>query len=405
MLNLPLKTFVHPGRVYKLEYPEHWDQAVQEEGRACGFGPHERDNVGLWISILPYCVDSEKMAEDGPDVMQRALEKAGAKNLRPDSTLRHFAFKGDMDKDDEGGNYWIVAGGDVLLLASSQVPVGERDEWNPAFERLMTSLQITRDDELVLRRLAVEVLELLRKEHPDQEFELDEKGNIRGKNRVVFLSNLHREIKSSSTPREELIKNFVANMSLTAAAGLGEETWEGARDFIIPVLKPRSYVEQGTATQHILTTDWLGDVIICYVIKNKKFFRFVTGWDVNRWGTNNTDLHQLAIENLAKLPWPKRLEGSRQRDGGRIILVQTDDSLSSSRLLHPDLHHLFSGPLGSPFWVGIPDRDTLVAFSDRKSLKQRIGRKLRKDHDSSAYPITPHPFLVTRDGIALGSKK
>jgi hypothetical protein len=69
------------------------------------------------------------------------------------------------------------------------------------------------------------------------------------------------------------------------------------------------------------------------------------------------------------------------------------------------LHRLFSGPLGNPFWAGIPCRDTLVLFSDRRSLKQRIGRKLKKDNHASAYPIAAQPFLVTRDGIAPGSDK
>jgi hypothetical protein len=64
---------------------------------------------------------------------------------------------------------------------------------------------------------------------------------------------------------------------------------------------------------------------------------------------------------------------------------------------------LFSGPLGSPFWAGIPCRDTLVVYSDRRPLKQRTARRLKKDHDASAYAITPRPFLVTRDGIALGT--
>jgi hypothetical protein len=83
-----------------------------------------------------------------------------------------------------------------------------------------------------------------------------------------------------------------------------------------------------------------------------------------------------------------------------VIVVDTEDSLASSRLLHPDLHHLFSGPLGSPFRAGIPCRNTLVLYSDRKVLKQRIGRRLKKDYSASAHPITPDSFLVTRDGIA-----
>ena len=97
--------------------------------------------------------------------------------------------------------------------------------------------------------------------------------------------------------------------------------------------------------------------------------------------------------------------GSRERDAGRVIVVDTDDGLASSRLLHPDLHKLFSSALGSTFWAGIPCRDRLVVYSDRRALKQRIGRRLVKDHDTSAYPISPRPFLVTRDGIALAGNK
>jgi uncharacterized protein YtpQ (UPF0354 family) len=399
MLSMPLKTFVHPAEVYRLEYPAHWDQVQQDEARSCGFGPHERDDVGLWISIMPVSLDTEKLANDLPRLMQEAIARSEATNMREDTTLHHQGFKADIQKDGQGGHYWIVAGGDVVLFASSQVPAAERDTWNPMFERLMASLQITRDDELVMRKVANEVLEQLRKRHPDQKFEFDEKG-IRGENQVIFLTNLYREVRRAPSRRAEIIKHFVENLSLSAQAEMGYEIWEEIQGCILPMLKHRDYIDSSGPTRHLLTTEWLADVIICYVIKNKKFFRFVTGWDVNRWGTTAQALHQLAIENLARLPWPSRMEGSRQPDGGRVVVVDTKDSMASTRLLHPDFHRLFSGPLGSPFLAGIPNRDTLVAYSNRRSLKQRIARKLRKDHDASAYPITPRPFLVTADGIA-----
>ena len=116
----------------------------------------------------------------------------------------------------------------------------------------------------------------------------------------------------------------------------------------MPVLKPRNYIDPDGPTQHLLISEWLADVVICYVIRSKKMFRFVTGWDLGRWGTDAEALHELAIANLAQLPWPTQLMGARTKDSGRIIVVETDDSLASSRLLHPDLHQLFSGPLGSP---------------------------------------------------------
>src|SRR5262245_52252381 len=73
MFLTPVKTFVHPHEVYRLEYPAHWDQVIEKEGESCGFGPHDRDDVGLWISIMPMSVDTAKMTEDLPMLMGQAL--------------------------------------------------------------------------------------------------------------------------------------------------------------------------------------------------------------------------------------------------------------------------------------------------------------------------------------------
>src|SRR5205823_14458794 len=101
-----LKTFVHPHKVYRLDYPGHWDQVQEKDGASCGFGPHDRDDVGLWISIMPVSVDTDKLAEALPELMQQAMQEADAKDLRPDPTLRHCGLVADMTKEGEGGHYW-----------------------------------------------------------------------------------------------------------------------------------------------------------------------------------------------------------------------------------------------------------------------------------------------------------
>lgn len=394
------KKFRHPAGIYRLDYPAHWDQIEKDEARSCGFGPHERDDVGLWISLMPVSADTERLADDLPKILEQALPRMEGCNVRHDPTLRHYAVKADVTKEGEGGHYWLVAGGDVVLFASTQLPEAERDEWNPTFDRVMQTLEITRDEELALRKLTNEVLVMLRERHPDQDFQLDEKG-IRGRNRVVFMSNLHREVRGASPERRgEIIEHFVSSLAQSMDSSLGEETWEDAQTRLLPVLKPRSYLAADPANRYSLVTEWLTDVVICYVLQSKNFFRFVTTYDADRWEQSHEQLHDLAIANLARLSWPSRLEGSRERDGGRVIIVSTGDSLASSRLLHPDLHRIFSGPLGSPFRAGIPDRDTLVLYSDRRKLRLRIEKQLKKDHRSSSYPITPRSFLVTADGIA-----
>jgi uncharacterized protein YtpQ (UPF0354 family) len=401
MLMFPIdwKKFLHPAGVYRLEYPAHWDHLEKDEARSCGFGPHERDDVGLWISLMPVSVDSERMADDLPKILTQVLPHMEGENVRRDPTLHHYGVKADMTKEGEGGHYWLIAGGDVVLFASSQVPVAERHIWNPPFDRLMASLEITRDEELALRQLTNEVLVLLRERHPEQDFQHDEKG-IRGKNRVVFLSNLHREVREAPDRRAQIIKHFVKSLGQSMDMPMGQETWEEAKPRLLPLLKPRSYINPETATRYTLVNEWLAGVVICYALRSGDIFRFVTTADADRWELDTEALHQVAIDNLVALSWPTRLEGARERDGGRLIVIATGDGLASSRLLHPDLHHLFSGPLGSPFRAGIPDRDTLIVYSDRRRLRQRTERQLRKDHRTSGYPITPRPFLVTRDGIA-----
>ncbi len=243
------------------------------------------------------------------------------------------------------------------------------------------------------------MLELLRQQHPEQDFQLDEKG-IRGRNRVVFLGNLHREIREAPAHCAGIIQHFVQGLGQSVELPLGEETWDEAQARLLPLLKPRSYIETNSATRNSLISEWLADVVICYALRTKDIFRFVTTADLGRWQTDAQALHDLAIANLSRLAWPTKLEGARQRDGGRVIVITTSDGLASSRLLHPELHRLFCGPLGSPFRAGIPDRDTLVVYTDRRQIRQQTERQLRKDHRTSSYPITPRPFLVTPDGIA-----
>jgi uncharacterized protein YtpQ (UPF0354 family) len=399
MLQVQWKKFVHPAGVYRLQYPDHWEHLQKDEGRSCGFGPHDRDDVGLWISLMPVLVDSERLAEELPKILDQVLPKTEGGNVRQDPTLRHYGVKADVRKEGEGGHYWLIAGGDVVLFASSQLPAAERHLWNPAFEHVMASLEITRDEELALGQLTSEVLELLRQRHPEQDFHAVEQG-IRGRDRFVYLSNLHREVRAAPARRARIVQDFVRGLGQSIDLPLGQESWEEARARVLPLLKPRSYVDSHSTNRSLFAIEWLADVVICYALRTEDIFRFVSHADLDRWQTDAQTLHQVAIANLCRLAWPTRLEGARQPDGGRVIVVATSDGFASSRLLHPDLHRLFSGPLGSPFRAGIPDRDTLVVYSDRRRLRQRTERQLRKDHRKSSYPITSRPFLVTPDGIA-----
>jgi len=105
MLYTDLKHFNHPQWVYNLQYPADWELVVQKDGESCGFGPYNRDDLGLWISILPMSVDTERLEKDLPELMWHAIPDAGAANVRRDTSLRHFGLIADMTKAGQGGHY------------------------------------------------------------------------------------------------------------------------------------------------------------------------------------------------------------------------------------------------------------------------------------------------------------
>lgn len=399
MSSIELASFIHPRKAFRLEYPAHWEHRVEKDGMSCGFGPSDRDDVGLWISIMPASLDTDRMKDDLPRLFEQAMAEAQAGPASVDPSLRHYGLRADRTGEGDGGYYWIMAAGDLVLFISSQVPASEKDVWNPQFAKLMSSLEVTRDEPHARIRLTVDLCHALREAYPEQEYEIDGEA-IRGKDHRLSGENLYREIRESPDRREELIQKFVEAVAPSRYSKFGHEQWEEIAHRIFPVLKPRNYMRPGSTTEHLLYQDWLLDVIVCYAIQSGNTIRFVTAWDLKRWDVTEEKIHKKALRNLVSLDWPQRLEGSRQPAGGRLILVTTGDGFAASRLLHPELHRLMSGPLGSPFYAGIPDRDTLVVLSHHPSLRRKIARQVRKDCNRSAYPICPRLFLVTADGIA-----
>jgi hypothetical protein len=78
---------------------------------------------------------------------------------------------------------------------------------------------------------------------------------------------------------------------------------------------------------------------------------------------------------------------------------------NAGSLLNPGLCDRFDDALGGPFIAAIPCRDVLILFPNDKSLRrtaqQTAQQLVRKDFETSAYPISDRLFLVIPDGTTL----
>ena len=186
MTDSPLTQFQHPHGIYRLAVPVSWEYRVEQDGRQCGFGPRDRDDVGLWISILPIRVESDQVGYGLREILHQAMGSSTAE-IREDDSLRHMALTAASPEEENGGSFWLIAGGDLILLASTKFPSSERHPWKDCFARVMATSQITRDAETTELRVRRKLLERLRRQFPDAGFEIEGDRIGSGEQAAIFV--------------------------------------------------------------------------------------------------------------------------------------------------------------------------------------------------------------------------
>ena len=142
--------------------------------------------------------------------------------IRRDPILRRSGVKVEAQSEGPGRPPLVDRRGDVVLYTSTDVPTAESHVWNPIFERMLTSLEITREDELAIRQLAEEVLVHLQGRHPEEHFRLDEKG-IRATTASCISAT---SIATSARPRPVGPKSSRTSCGAWATHGPVDRPWD-----------------------------------------------------------------------------------------------------------------------------------------------------------------------------------
>ena len=179
---------------------------------------------------------------------------------------------------------------------------------------------------------------------------------------------------------------------------MGAEQLDDVRDEIFPFIRPDSI---GGDEGRLLKNRWLADLNVTYVIRIPSGFRYLTELDLERWGLELEELHRLAIANLCGLDTNATAMPEFPEGGLPFVMVVAGDNMEASRLLNPGLYKRFAESLGGPFIAAIPCRDALILFPNDTGLRRSAQQLVRKDFESSTYPITDRLFLVTPDGTTL----
>ena len=165
------------------------------------------------------------------------------------------------------------------------------------------------------------------------------------------------------------------------------------------LLRPRLVApDMGKAAPTMLVRAFATGALNAYVLDHGRQVEYVQRDMLAPWSVDNQRVHDAAVANLEALSEGVAIELRQARGGGRFAAIDTDDSYDAARLVLPRFRGRLLAALGTPIFVGIPNRDFLVAWSADAPFSV-FAERVAKDAQEQPYPITDTIFRVDRDGV------
>lgn len=244
---------------------------------------------------------------------------------------------------------------------------------------------------------------VLRERFHDADFTLaDEPLTLRfGDHQFGLQSSMAAYLRDNLTPdetRELIITHFERMLAdLAPSQGPSPVPWHDAVVRLRPQIMPVEYLEQAPAP--LLAWELNHDVAIAIVVDHDNSYSYVRDEDLAVWSQTRETVREQAIENLNEASAGMQMQSSDGPD--KFVGIQVADGYDAARILIPKLREFLTSQLGSPFYVGIPNRDFLICWS--ASCSQRFHdfarAKVAKDFEVQPYPLSPEVFLATAESF------
>ena len=407
-------TFNHPDNLFVIDYPAHWKVEKGKDGAVEFSVVGVEGFVGIMFFRVPLPIDAAQIENTGrfKHLATAMFAKVNSTKIRNDPTILYSNYTADRPEKDQAGQRWFVLAADLMLGISTSCSVERKETYLPLFERMLSSLRINRDDELMASRVITRIHNAIAAALPNAKVEINGL-TIKTDKFEISIGNLLAQLKRNPTQFDEIIEQFIQG-TIGLSLGeeiLGQESWEEVRSRILPLLKTDKYIQEANertmrkdqtsdSSAFLISAPWLADLRVCFALDNKDTFRFINNVDMQRWNVSLETIAQVAIENLEALPDPEVIVMRLNEDQPAVGGLQPRAGAASSYLLHPKLHQFASSKISGQIAAAVPSRDALILFEYRG---QRAGLLKAVSHDfaTTNHPLSDRLFQVTPDGIAL----
>jgi uncharacterized protein YtpQ (UPF0354 family) len=368
----------------------------------------------MMLFRVPLPIDTEQIVNTGcfKELAAAMFDKVNSTNVRSDPTILYSNYTADRPEEDLAGQRWFVLADDLILGISTSCPVEHRETYIPLFERMLSSLRINRDDELLASRIVNRIHRAMTAALPETKIETDGL-TIKMDKIEISIGNLLAQVKRNPAKLDQIVDQFIqGTIGLSRAnEALGQESWDNVRSRIQPLVKTDKYIQDanertmrdgqaGDSSAFLISAPWLADLRICFALDNRETFRFINSHDMQRWNVTLETLSQVAIENLVALPEPELFVLRLSNDEPAVGGLQPRAGAASSYLLHPTLYQIASRQLGGEIAAAVPSRDSLILFEYR-GQRATLLKAISHDFATTSHPVSDRLFRVTPDGIAL----
>jgi hypothetical protein len=165
-----------------------------------------------------------------------------------------------------------------------------------------------------------------------------------------------------------------------------------------PALVPSDYAKR----YDIAARGFVGSVVEALVIDDAHATRYVRTEDLLAWQVDLDSLLAPAEGALWQSTQALQLKPESPADTsqpGKFITIATRDGYDAARLVLRELRDALGKQLGYPFFVGVPNRDFLVAWSSDYAFAGQFSAKVREDFGARSYPVSPQVFRVDSERI------
>jgi uncharacterized protein YtpQ (UPF0354 family) len=219
-----------------------------------------------------------------------------------------------------------------------------------------------------------------------------------GPNRIELdLEEAFARVEDDPGSQDEIVDEVVADAQERMETGIGELSFEDAKEDLMPLLKARFQIRRFgfDAAQ----TEQPANLATVYAVDAEDGFTIVTPEDVERWGTTIEEIDEIALANLTRHTNEDEPLLCEPLGGQELCGWASGDGYDATRMIVPELRRQIRAEYGNdePVAYAVPEEHIYVALPlnslRRRNLERPFRLKLERDFQMSENPLSPEVFV------------